>query len=460
MPPRVVRPHRQVGDQYGLSYKRGLERAVSRTTDLRVVASLSFTRADELSMDRAISLLYESGATVIVCISPEFDLPSLLRYADERSLLTADFAWILLDVADDIKAAIEEGRVSHAYARRLHGLLSFQFSPAPPTRYIELQNAFQRDSDAHTCNASHALPAYSTLMFDAVAALAVALNRSSDPRSSGEVVDRLRQVRIQGASGIVEFEETGDRALVGTQFQLLNFVLPSMRRAADASDAADGSMARVGSEADLRVNQILVYFPDSRSGNRSFRAGGSPTCRCITSFEERGIEIPADPETGQLISLIGGRTTYYPSDYGIGGCEAHDLYTAPCAIPNPPSWCSDRWCYVNPDECTSLTATSLFFAYAVGDLSYSYSTCDKQVDTFADVEWKGGRGAVPVDLNALGCPQGLAYTELPGGARACIMCTPGKAKSFRARELCQPCPAGHAQPIAGAYVCNGTPASS
>ena len=52
----------------------------------------------------------------------------------------------------------------------------------------------------------------------------VALNRSDDRRSSGEVVSHLKSVELQGLSGRVGMTETGDREMVGMRFRLLNFV--------------------------------------------------------------------------------------------------------------------------------------------------------------------------------------------------------------------------------------------
>ena len=54
---------------------------------------------------------------------------------------------------------------------------------------------------------------------------------------------------------------------------------------------------------------------------------------------------------------------------------------------NPPDWCADQWCYVDPDKCLNAAVYPALSGVAqVADLSWSYKSCD---DTFAGNAWVG-----------------------------------------------------------------------
>ena len=50
---------------------------------------------------------------------------------------------------------------------------------------------------------------------------------------------------------------------------------------------------------------------------------------------------------------------------------AHAGYSPQCAQENPPSWCSDSWCYVDPDSCDKPSKLGTLSS----DLYYSYEAC-------------------------------------------------------------------------------------
>lgn len=108
-------------------------------------------------------------------------------------------------------------------------------------------------------------------------------------------------------------------------------------------------------------------------------------------------------------------------------------------------------CYtVDPDKCNSLTSTSAYFAQSGVYLEFSYATCNTQVESKAEIRWKGGKAA-PTDLRAFGCPKG--YEPDIG-----LLCKPCKMDMFKATRGdfgCQLCPLhlGMAQRNEGSDSC-------
>jgi len=100
---------------------------------------------------------------------------------------------------------------------------------------------------------------------------------------------------------------------------------------------------------------------------------GSPGCRCV------GIHnIP-----GHMTYGIGdGKVAEYPADTG-GSCAAWDMgHHADCVGDNPPKWCKEQWCYVDPCSCgltgkDSPKVTSYLpdANYNGRKIFYSYETC-------------------------------------------------------------------------------------
>jgi len=98
---------------------------------------------------------------------------------------------------------------------------------------------------------------------------------------------------------------------------------------------------------------------------------GTEGCRCI------GIA----NQPGETMVKIGGEMKPYPADTGAS-CQAWDETRHPaCLASEPPGWCAQSWCYVDPCECgleTSPKVSSyLPDAKVEGKrVYYSYATCD------------------------------------------------------------------------------------
>ena len=71
------------------------------------------------------------------------------------------------------------------------------------------------------------------------------------------------------------------------------------------------------------------------------------SCPCLDDF------LGADPVVNGLIPVtLAGETHQLPATYGLSNCSAHDTGLPPyCSLSEPPAWCADSWCYVNPEAC-------------------------------------------------------------------------------------------------------------
>ena len=108
------------------------------------------------------------------------------------------------------------------------------------------------------------------------------------------------------------------------------------------------------------------------------QSSGVASCPCLTAYPT-GIS-PADGFT------VGTVNRFYSATYGLNTCAAHDQTNDPlCAAAEPPQWCADSWCYVDPNNCDFTAQASHYFSTAT--LFFSYKTCGS-VNTFT--EWFGG----------------------------------------------------------------------
>jgi uncharacterized protein YegL len=103
-------------------------------------------------------------------------------------------------------------------------------------------------------------------------------------------------------------------------------------------------------------------------------------------------------ENGKLKMQFAGQNSnvyYYGLQYGSFECKAWDATEQPyCANADgtlknyAPQWCSQKWCYVNKNDCTlPMVYKSSYFPDE--DLWYSYSTCGSQ-NTFSSWASAGG----------------------------------------------------------------------
>ena len=116
-----------------------------------------------------------------------------------------------------------------------------------------------------------------------------------------------------------------------------------------------------------------------------FLPTGNPDCPCRAAYPDQAIL----EDSGQLRVSIDGSEFDYPIGYGIGSCSSHDRHLAPvCDGINPPSFCSDNWCYVDPDNCKAGLEGTKDGGYEWTrtpgiEPPYSYETCGS-VNNYVD----------------------------------------------------------------------------
>jgi len=118
----------------------------------------------------------------------------------------------------------------------------------------------------------------------------------------------------------------------------------------------------------------------------------------------------------------------FPASYGASSCTTHDAETSPeCMVGDPPNWCTDHWCFVDPDDCDRPFAQSAYFGSATlppagaeanattcapvgAPLAFSYQTCG-YIDSFST----SGDGLANVLRKfAVSTPGGKLRVAFPG----------------------------------------------
>jgi len=126
---------------------------------------------------------------------------------------------------------------------------------------------------------------------------------------------------------------------------------------------------------------------------------GNASCDCLPTGTFDDEMENSGPQSGTLRVNVGGEQFYYPPNYGLGACYAHDYNLQPlCAVaiagatqsypqtglPLPsaqqPDWCASQWCYVDQLNCKKDFHPKASY-YLPGNY-YSYETCG-HADTFA-----------------------------------------------------------------------------
>ena len=96
----------------------------------------------------------------------------------------------------------------------------------------------------------------------------------------------------------------------------------------------------------------------------------------------------------------------YPANYGSLECSVWDAdHPSPhdCSLASPPSWCAQRWCYVDRDACKrsghDVQGTALF-PKLEGQLFFSYGSCaTEDVGSFR-LDGRGLRQSGPEGVRA------------------------------------------------------------
>mmetsp|Transcript_115871 Transcript_115871/g.334629 ORF Transcript_115871/g.334629 Transcript_115871/m.334629 type:complete len:365 (-) Transcript_115871:86-1180(-) len=131
---------------------------------------------------------------------------------------------------------------------------------------------------------------------------------------------------------------------------------------------------------DARYRGAPIHYSYATCGARNVFADSIPkvgksTCRCIGLDNVPGsvsIKLTTPGKNGGAVS--------YPGDLG-STCSAWDRETHPmCKSAEPPKWCFQRWCYVDPCDCDldEIPKVTMYLpkaSFQAKSLYYSYETC-------------------------------------------------------------------------------------
>jgi hypothetical protein len=444
-----------VSGTYGSSFAQSLaDETRSRGGDINVILRAEYISGDSGSIRSAVSSLTTARCYVIIAVTAgnETDTRDVLRRADEVGLISPAYAWVLIECLS--LAPIAAGDLATGdptFARQMHGMLNVQPSPSTSDNYARFWQAWNATTPTDCANplfvpesAMFVSPPsdQSVLAYDAVATLAIAINRSGIGATASAINAAIRGAIFDGVSGTVSFLPNGDRRLGSVATALHNFVL-------------DNTSLALGRDIAFSARRILFTLSGGASlaANASSQSWGSAECPCARQWADfpSAAQPLRDANGALLYNSTTGDVYIYRPTYGIG-CGAHDFNIEPyCRGSDPPSWCGRPWCYVDTATCNAPSARSLYFSQL---LFYSYATCESNQRTENDIVWAGGHQ--PVDLTALGCPPGQRpWRAAIGGPKVCINCAAGTYKGIRADISCQPCEPGSVQPALGQPSCNG-----
>ena len=165
----------------------------SETSRLRVHTTASWREGSGVEVRSAVAQLKASDVSVIVFLSFEIDIGTLLEAADEHGMLREGYVWIAVEGAIFRSISARDAEMRH----RLSRVLSFEANPKSArgyTRFQELWNTLT-PSDC-TVPGVFSPPAslfqrqpevYAAYAYDAVATLALALASSANPHNDTQV---------------------------------------------------------------------------------------------------------------------------------------------------------------------------------------------------------------------------------------------------------------------------------
>jgi len=127
---------------------------------------------------------------------------------------------------------------------------------------------------------------------------------------------------------------------------------------------------------------ICILYFSSHVIAGTYKKFGSESCPCV------GIDVSGSKKSFPSIMINDTKShTFgmFPSDLGTT-CKAWDEGSNfKCSGPNPPQWCSQRWCFVDPCNCDLPLSTSTYlpsWKIRKKPLHFSYETCGGSGDSW------------------------------------------------------------------------------
>ena len=124
---------------------------------------------------------------------------------------------------------------------------------------------------------------------------------------------------------------------------------------------------------------VLVSWFGAAAAQDIYPLSGSDACPCIDIFTNADVNRTWHNAT---CPLLRDNDLCYPALYGSDGCRLYDqTFTPECSSASPPSWCSSRFCYIDPRFCLRPNHPSEYFGSDGAAIHFSYETCG-QLDSF------------------------------------------------------------------------------
>eukprot|EP00961_Rhodomonas_salina_P199675 2693408-Rhodomonas_salina.1 len=234
---------------------RGLAQdLVSAASALQVEIAVitDFQFGEEEQIDSAISALAEQSIRIVICAAYHSDFPVIAASADKYGMLREGFAWIIpFDVAIDDVVAFSRDPASTF--KHITGWLTAAIDPMYGEGALLFQNVLESEAVQHLNHSGleglvtedvikgGQCDVYCGLIYDALWTAAIALARvglaqygSVDKEA---LLSAIREVSFEGASGRLQYLETGERDTSLLPLVVKN-VRPSSRRAGESTLSA------------------------------------------------------------------------------------------------------------------------------------------------------------------------------------------------------------------------------
>ena len=227
-------------DPWAAGYVEVVSRTAAESATVTIVQAPVFASGDTYGIRNAVERVSMTGANVFIIVLFDDDLEVLINEAYARGLLTADHVWLSADTLS--VSSISRAADPPTLASRLDGFLMLRTGSTLSDGFRRLSAVWGTLSPADCSEALVELtpsffdsppPTDAGYVYDAVAALALAIDRAEDwpegaslqevSRRANRTLSGLAALDFDGASGRIRFtQDTLDRHPASIQYTLAN----------------------------------------------------------------------------------------------------------------------------------------------------------------------------------------------------------------------------------------------
>ena len=230
--------------------------SAAATSGVDVAVSSGFMLGEGSEIGQSVSQVAASGARIILCVLFDLDLAALASAVESQGLLKSGYVWLIpgqRDVVGVIKSSPDPEKTRAQLTGwmtftvdQFHGGLGERFNQALDSEPFEhLDHPVLGGTLTEAAVLEGTCGFYCGVMYDAVWTAAIAISRmqleDDGTLDKAALLTAIRTASFEGATGRVEFEETGERGTAG---------LPLLLRNVRALDDGEGG---------LSVAQVLTW---------------------------------------------------------------------------------------------------------------------------------------------------------------------------------------------------------